>query len=203
VTSPHLPSLPLLDVETSRGKRTAQLDLNVPADAEKLRELLRDADVFLQSYSPGSLARRGFGHEDCAAIRPGIVYASLSGFSPCGPWQDVKSVRASLYPSKRHERTRFPSFIFGGSVNVRNNSSTPSSRRSADLMYKRPRRTQTTFAKRVGRKKLQSCRHTARCRCKRWITRRGTSSHSALLPRSAKPSPCVEPPPPPLSYNKL
>ncbi|KAI0279613.1 CoA-transferase family III domain-containing protein [Russula aff. rugulosa BPL654] len=91
VTSPHLPSLPFLDVDTSRGKRTTQLDLNNPADAETLRALLRDADVFLQSYRPRGLAARGFGPEDCAALRPGIVHASLTGFSPGGPWQDVKS----------------------------------------------------------------------------------------------------------------
>jgi len=96
VTSPNLPSLPLLDIETSRGKRTTQLDLNVPAEAEKLRELLRDADVFLQSYRPGGLAARGFGPEECATMRPGVVHASLTAFSPGGPWQDVKSVRALL-----------------------------------------------------------------------------------------------------------
>ena len=99
VTSPHLPSLPLLDVETSRGKRTTQLDLDVPADAEKLRELLRGADVFFQAYRPGGLAARGFGPEDCAAMRPGIVHASLSAFSPGGPWKDVKSVRVHFHPT--------------------------------------------------------------------------------------------------------
>jgi crotonobetainyl-CoA:carnitine CoA-transferase CaiB-like acyl-CoA transferase len=88
-----LPSIPFLDVETSRGKRTTQLDLNTPADAETLRTLLRDADVFLQSYRPHGLAERGFGPEDCAALRPGIVHASLAAFSPGGPWQDIKSVR--------------------------------------------------------------------------------------------------------------
>ncbi|KAH9165521.1 CoA-transferase family III [Lactarius sanguifluus] len=91
VTSPNLPSLPFLDTETSRGKRTTQLDLNAPADAEKLRELIGGADVFLQSYRPGGLAARGFGPEECAALRPGIVHASLSAFSFGGPWQDVKS----------------------------------------------------------------------------------------------------------------
>lgn len=93
VTSPNLPSLPLLDIETSRGKRTTQLDLDVLADATKLRELVRDADVFLQSYRPGGLAARGFGPEECAEMRPGIVHASVAAFSPGGPWQDVKSVR--------------------------------------------------------------------------------------------------------------
>jgi crotonobetainyl-CoA:carnitine CoA-transferase CaiB-like acyl-CoA transferase len=85
----------LVDVETSRGKRTTQLDLNSPADAETLRTLLRDADVFVQSYRPGGLAERGLGPEECAAMRPGIVHASLAAFSPGGPWQDVKSVSSS------------------------------------------------------------------------------------------------------------
>jgi crotonobetainyl-CoA:carnitine CoA-transferase CaiB-like acyl-CoA transferase len=89
----------MLDVETSRGKRTTQLDLNEPTDAERLRTLLRDADVFLQSYRPGGLTSRGFSPDDCAAMRPGIVHASLGGFSPGGPWQDVKSV--SLVSSPR------------------------------------------------------------------------------------------------------
>lgn len=88
--SPHLPSLPLFDVDTSRGKRTTQLDLNNPADAETLRALVRDADVFLQAHRPRGLAARGFGPEDCAALRPGIVHVSLTGFSPGWPWQDVK-----------------------------------------------------------------------------------------------------------------
>jgi crotonobetainyl-CoA:carnitine CoA-transferase CaiB-like acyl-CoA transferase len=100
VTSPRLPSLPFLDVETSRGKRTTQLDLDAPADAGKLRTLVSDADVFVQSYRPGGLVERGFGPEACAAMRPGIVHASLSAFSPGGPWQDVKSV------SLRHHRER-------------------------------------------------------------------------------------------------
>jgi hypothetical protein len=91
VTSPNLPSLPFLDIETSRGKRTTQLDLNVPTDAAKLRALLSDADVFLQSYRPGGLAGRGFSPEACAEMRPGIVHASIAGFSLGGPWQDVKS----------------------------------------------------------------------------------------------------------------
>ena len=102
VTSPRLPSLPFLDVETSRGKRTTQLDLDAPADAEKLRTLVRDADVFVQSYRPGGLVERGFGPEACAAMRPGIVHASLAAFSPGGPWQDVKSV--SLRENEENER---------------------------------------------------------------------------------------------------
>ena len=80
VTSPHLPFLPFLDVDTSRGKRTTQLDLNYPTDVETLRALVRDADVFLHT-----VISSGFGPDDCVALRPGIVHASLMGFSPGGP----------------------------------------------------------------------------------------------------------------------
>ena len=45
-----------------------------PAGVETLRGLLRDADVFSQSYRPGALAARGFSPEEAARLRPGIVY---------------------------------------------------------------------------------------------------------------------------------
>ena len=76
----------------SRGKRTTQLDLNVTADADKLREMLKEADVFLQSYRPGGLASRGFSAEDAARLRPGIVHASLSAFPPDSAYADVRGV---------------------------------------------------------------------------------------------------------------
>ena len=64
VTSPNLPALPMIDLDTSRGKRTTQLDLNNSTDSECLRSLVKDADVFLQAYRPGGLASRGFSVEE-------------------------------------------------------------------------------------------------------------------------------------------
>ncbi|KAI1786842.1 CoA-transferase family III [Ganoderma leucocontextum] len=88
VTSPKLPALPMLDVDTSRGKRTTQLDLNDPGDRETFASLVKDTDVFLQSYRPGGLASKGFGLEEVAKARPGIVYASLTACGWDGPWKD-------------------------------------------------------------------------------------------------------------------
>lgn len=76
ITSPHLPDLPAVDRDVGRGKRTAQLDLDTETGRAKLRELVASADVFLQSYRPGSLAARGIGYDDVRAINPGIIYAS-------------------------------------------------------------------------------------------------------------------------------
>ncbi|KAI8986178.1 CoA-transferase family III [Trametes punicea] len=88
VTSPKLPALPDLDVDTSRGKRTTQLDLNETADRETFSSLVKDADVFLQAYRPGGLAGKGFGVENVVRVRPGIVYASLCAYGWDGPWRD-------------------------------------------------------------------------------------------------------------------
>ncbi|KAH9950632.1 CoA-transferase family III [Amylocystis lapponica] len=88
VTSPKLPDLPFLDVDTSRGKRTAQLDLTTSEDSERLAALVQDADVFLQAYRPGGLREKRFGPEDVAKARPGIVYASLTAYGWDGPWKN-------------------------------------------------------------------------------------------------------------------
>jgi crotonobetainyl-CoA:carnitine CoA-transferase CaiB-like acyl-CoA transferase len=86
VTSPHLPSVGPLVIDTGRGKRSASLDLREPDDRERLRHLLGDADVFVQSYRPGAIASQGFGPEEVGTIRPGIVYVSLSAYGHEGPW---------------------------------------------------------------------------------------------------------------------
>ncbi|TKA65957.1 hypothetical protein B0A55_10155 [Friedmanniomyces simplex] len=52
----------------------------------KLRDLIRTCDVFLQSYRPGALGKRGFGPAELAALKPGIIYANLSAFGTAGPW---------------------------------------------------------------------------------------------------------------------
>jgi crotonobetainyl-CoA:carnitine CoA-transferase CaiB-like acyl-CoA transferase len=88
VSSPHLPNLPGLVIDTGFGKLSASLDLRQAADAEKVRALLRNADVFCQSYRPGALARLGLGAEEVARLRPGIVYVTLSAFGHAGPWRE-------------------------------------------------------------------------------------------------------------------
>lgn len=97
ITSPNLPSLPVIDIDTSRGKRAAQLDLNEARDVDKLRELLEGADVFLQSYRPGSLESRGFGPAELASLKGGrgIIVANLRGYGWEGPWANKRAVRYS------------------------------------------------------------------------------------------------------------
>jgi crotonobetainyl-CoA:carnitine CoA-transferase CaiB-like acyl-CoA transferase len=86
ITAARLPNLGYQEWDTGHGKLSAQLDLRVPNDVEILRALVRQADVFSQGYRPGSLASRGLSPEELAALRPGLVYVSLSAFGHAGPW---------------------------------------------------------------------------------------------------------------------
>ncbi|KAI0551854.1 CoA-transferase family III [Xylaria curta] len=88
VTSPHLPDLPGLDREFSRGKRSIHLDLNSADDRARFLTLARTADVVVQGYRPGSLAARGLSAEELGKENPGIIVANLSAFGPEGPWKD-------------------------------------------------------------------------------------------------------------------
>jgi crotonobetainyl-CoA:carnitine CoA-transferase CaiB-like acyl-CoA transferase len=87
VSSPHLPHLPSHVIDLGLGKRSTSLDLRRTGDADHLRTLIAGADVFSQSYRPGALAKLGFGVEDVARLRPGIVYVTLSAYGHAGPWQ--------------------------------------------------------------------------------------------------------------------
>jgi len=86
ISAAHLPDSGLVELDTGIGKRSARLDLR--SEAEALRRLVRDADVFVQSYRPGTLGVRGFSPEAVAGLRPGIVYASLSAWGNGGPWRE-------------------------------------------------------------------------------------------------------------------
>ncbi|NKX55179.1 CaiB/BaiF CoA transferase family protein [Arthrobacter mobilis] len=64
----------------NRNKESACLDLANPDDRELARELARRADVLVENFKPGGMARLGLGYEELSAQNPGLVYASISGF---------------------------------------------------------------------------------------------------------------------------
>jgi len=73
-------------MDTSHGKRSCYLDLTKPEDTAKLKQLAAETDVFTQGYRPGMLQNLGFGPEQLAEARPGIVYVSISCFGADGPF---------------------------------------------------------------------------------------------------------------------
>ena len=88
IAGPHLPDSGVSEFDTGIGKLQAFLDLRTPAGVEALRGLLKEGDIFSQSFRPGTLAARGFSPEQAAELRPGIVYVTLSAWGTEGPWRD-------------------------------------------------------------------------------------------------------------------
>jgi crotonobetainyl-CoA:carnitine CoA-transferase CaiB-like acyl-CoA transferase len=68
----------------NRNKRSVVLDLRDPGDLAAARELARRADVLVQNFKPGGLAKYGLDYDSVLAANPAIVYASISGFGSGG-----------------------------------------------------------------------------------------------------------------------
>ncbi|HEY2256556.1 MAG TPA: CoA transferase [Variovorax sp.] len=85
VNSPKLPNIRAI-ADTSRGKLSTHADLRSGDGCAALGHLLKDAHVLVQGYRPGGLAALGFGPDEAAHARPGVVYVSLSAYGTRGPW---------------------------------------------------------------------------------------------------------------------
>jgi crotonobetainyl-CoA:carnitine CoA-transferase CaiB-like acyl-CoA transferase len=71
----------------NRNQRAVQLDLRNEKAREVVRRLVREADVIVENYRPGVLAKLGFGYEDARKLNPRIVYCSCTGYGSTGPYQ--------------------------------------------------------------------------------------------------------------------
>ena len=70
----------------NRGKRSLAIDLKSAEGASIALRLAATADVLVQNYRPGAIDRMGFGEEAVRAVRPDIVFVSISGFGESGPY---------------------------------------------------------------------------------------------------------------------
>ena len=70
----------------NRGKASVAIDLASPEGQAQVRELVRDADVLIENFKVGGLARYGLDHASLAAINPRLIYCSITGFGQDGPY---------------------------------------------------------------------------------------------------------------------
>ena len=70
----------------NRGKKSLAIDLKSKEGKQILIKLIKDSDVLMQNFRPGTTDRMGFGYEDMKKINPNLVYLSISGFGDKGPY---------------------------------------------------------------------------------------------------------------------
>ena len=75
-------------VRVNAGKRSIALDLGRPEARAVALDLLRVADVVVENFRPGVMARMGLDHASAIAVRPDLVYCSISGYGQTGPWRN-------------------------------------------------------------------------------------------------------------------
>ncbi|KAJ5903552.1 CoA-transferase family III [Penicillium tannophilum] len=99
VNCSRLVDLNVLQLTLNAGKRTIDLDITKPEDLIRLKELVADADIFLQGFRWGSLGRKGLGLHDLLKVaadrNKGIIYVDENCYGPDGPfaerpgWQQI------------------------------------------------------------------------------------------------------------------
>jgi crotonobetainyl-CoA:carnitine CoA-transferase CaiB-like acyl-CoA transferase len=70
----------------NRGKKSLAIDLKSSEGKEVLIKLIKESDVFMQNFRPGTTDRMGFGYEELKKINPNLIYLSISGFGSKGPY---------------------------------------------------------------------------------------------------------------------
>ena len=70
----------------NRGKASVTVDFRTPEGQEKVRALVRDADILIENFKLGGLAKYGLDYESLSQINPRLIYCSITGFGQTGPY---------------------------------------------------------------------------------------------------------------------
>ena len=81
-------------IQWDRGKKSVVLDLKTPGGQDKARKLARLSDVVVEGYRPGVTQRLGIDYDSFQDGHPELVYATLTGFGPSGPYANYKGYEA-------------------------------------------------------------------------------------------------------------
>jgi formyl-CoA transferase len=72
----------------NRNKKSVVLDLKTPGGLDAARALAADADVLIENYRAGAMERLGLGYDSLKVTNPRLIYASITGFGPSGPYAE-------------------------------------------------------------------------------------------------------------------
>ncbi len=78
-------------VWVNRGKESICLNIKDSRDADLLRRILSEADVFIQNFAPGAAARAGFDADELRLTNPRLITVDITGYGASGPYRDMKA----------------------------------------------------------------------------------------------------------------
>ena len=94
--APHRAGWSTFFLGLNRSKKSVALDLKSDGGASALRRLIGTADVMVENFRPGSLARLGFDYDTVAALNPRIIYCSITGYGQSGSKKDLPGYDAVI-----------------------------------------------------------------------------------------------------------
>lgn len=71
----------------NRNKESYAANLKDPEDLDKVKELIRKADVLIENFRPGTMEKLGLGYEDVSKLNPRLIYGQVTGYGNRGPWR--------------------------------------------------------------------------------------------------------------------
>jgi crotonobetainyl-CoA:carnitine CoA-transferase CaiB-like acyl-CoA transferase len=107
----------------NRNKRSLAVDLKTEEGRAILHDVCRGADVFLQNFRRGTAERLGAGYDDLHALNPRLIYCSISGYGPTGPYRDrpgqdlvVQGYSGSMFSVGRKSDPPLPGALWAADV---------------------------------------------------------------------------------------
>jgi len=85
---PERPDQSTYFVRLNAGKQSVAIDLGHPGARAVVLDLMRATDVVIENFRPGVMTRMGLDYAAATAVRPDLVYCSISGYGQTGPWRD-------------------------------------------------------------------------------------------------------------------
>ena len=101
----------------NRSKRSLTLNLKDAKGIDILKNLIKEADVFVQNFRPGVVERMGLGEKELRKISPQLIYVSISGFGENGPYSDQRvydpiiQALSGLADIQRDKETKIPKMV--------------------------------------------------------------------------------------------
>lgn len=88
IMEPKVGGVSVVHSYLNRNKSSIALDLKKPQATEIVHRLLEEYDIVIEQFRPGVMTRLGLGYEDLKAIKPDLIYCSVTGYGQTGPYKD-------------------------------------------------------------------------------------------------------------------